>query len=381
MVDDKKIKDIEEMKEPEFHLLFVNSELSDGEEEKKINEIITKRNLILSSLGFSFDNNGSILPRNSQMFDGLIGFVVGDALGVPVEFSNRDYMKEKPLKDMVGYCYYDVPEGTWSDDTSMMLATMDSIIQVGGIDYYDIMYKFSEWIDYAKYTATDKVFDIGSTTRKAILKFKRHDPPIECGGFDLKDNGNGSLMRMLPVAYYLSQNEFSEDEEVNIIDNISSLTHAHEISCLGCKIYCDYVNKLLNGVDKINALNSLKKQDYVKYYSSITVDEYYRILNGNILKLSRDEINSSGYVVDTLEASLWCVLNTNNYEDAVLTAINLGGDTDTIGAITGSLAGIIYGREQIPDRWLNKIKKLGYVESLCDEFVNFLKGVIWHKYK
>lgn len=283
-------------------------------------------------------------------------------------------LKKYPIKQMIGYGRYDVPSGTWSDDTSMMLATMDSIINNGLIDYEDIMFKFSEWVDQVKYTATDNLFDIGITTQNAITRFKQGNSALDCGSGDIYDNGNGSLMRMLPIVFYLYNNEFSELEEIEIINNISSLTHKHEISCLGCKIYCDYVKQLLNGIDKKVAINNIQNKDYSSYYSYKSINEYRRILVGDISKLTIDEIKSSGYVVDTLEASLWCTLNSNSYEGAVSKAVNLGNDTDTIGAITGSLNGIIYGKDNIPMNWLNKIRKKGYIDDLILEFTITLKN-------
>ena len=307
---------------------------------------------------------------NEKMESGIMGFAVGDALGVPVEFLNRDLLQRNPIKEMVGYGSHKVPEGTWSDDTSLMIATMDSIRENGDVNFDDIMYKFTEWVNYAKYTATDELFDIGISTRKAILNFKRGEKAIKCGTKGINENGNGSLMRILPFVYYLKFSDFSEEERTTLINQASALTHAHEISKLGCKIYADYVTLLLDGVDKVKALDLLKEIDYNKYYSNDSVKVYQRILKGDLKSLNIDQIRSSGYVVDSLEASLWCTVKNNNYEDAVVAAINLGEDTDTIGAITGSLNGIIYGKNNIPERWLNKLKKNDYLEELSNQFIS-----------
>lgn len=307
---------------------------------------------------------------NEKMESGIMGFAVGDALGVPVEFLNRDLLQRNPIKEMVGYGSHKVPEGTWSDDTSLMIATMDSIRENGDVNFDDIMYKFTEWVNYAKYTATDELFDIGISTRKAILNFKRGEKAIKCGTKGINENGNGSLMRILPFVYYLKFSDFSEEERTTLINQASALTHAHEISKLGCKIYADYVTLLLDGVDKVKALDLLKEIDYNKYYSNDSVKVYQRILKGDLKSLNIDQIRSSGYVVDSLEASLWCTVKNNNYEDAVVAAINLGEDTDTIGAITGSLNGIIYGKNNIPERWLNKLKKKDYLEELSNQFIS-----------
>lgn len=310
-----------------------------------------------------------------KMNAGILGFVVGDALGVPIEFLNRKYLEKKPLTEMIGFGSHNVPEGTWSDDSSMMLATMDSVIENSGINYDDMMYKFSEWTDCAKYTATDRLFDIGISTSRAISNFKRGNSALDCGGSGFNENGNGSLMRILPIVFYLNSNNFTEDEEVEIINNSSSLTHGHEISCLGCKIFSDYIKALLNDFDKETALAFVRTKKYDDYYSNNSVKYYKRILFDDLSKFSKDEIKSSGFVVDTLEASLWCTLNSNSYEEAVVTAINLGEDTDTIGAITGALNGIIYGESQIPERWISKLRKKDYVLELTNTFVNTLVGL------
>ncbi len=309
---------------------------------------------------------------NEKMKAGIMGFVVGDALGVPVEFLNRDLLQRRPIKEMIGYGSHKVPEGTWSDDTSLMIAEMDSIKESGDVNFEDIMHKFTEWVNFAKYTATDELFDIGISTSKAISNFERGEKAINCGTKGINENGNGSLMRILPFVYYLKFSNFSDEEKTILINQASSLTHAHEISQLGCKIYSDYVTLLLDGVDKIKALDLLKKIDYNKYYSNDSIKIYQRILKEDLKSLNIDQIRSSGYVVDSLEASLWCTVKNDTYEDAVVAAVNLGEDTDTIGAITGSINGIIYGKNSIPERWLNKLKKKDYLEDLSNQFLDII---------
>ena len=353
---------------------FVDDGMSDDERKKFVDGVIGSKNEYLKSIGYEIDGDGKISLPDTMMEDGIIGFAVADALGVPVEFYSRSRLDKHPCKDMIGFGSHLVPEGTWSDDTSMMLATMDSIIDNGLINCDDVMNKFYMWLEYAKYTALNTNFDIGITTKKSILNYKTGIDPLLCGGKDIRDNGNGSLMRMLPVAYYLNENNLDEEQEVQMVNSVSSLTHAHEISCLGCKIYCDYVKQLLNGVDKKYALSHVCKNDYSKYYSDDAVNKYSRILKGDIIELSRDDIKSTGYVVDTLEASLWSFLNTDSFEEAVISAVNLGGDTDTIGAITGSMAGIVYGKKEIPSRWLVKLKRKEYIEEISNNFVDVIKS-------
>ena len=314
------------------------------------------------------------LNKRNIIEDGLLGFAVGDALGVPVEFTSRESRKNKPVTDMMEYGSHNVPEGTWSDDTSMTIACMDSISELEEIDYDDIMKRFCDWAIKADYTATDILFDIGITTSKAISNYYRKGiPAIESGLTNERSNGNGSLMRMLPIAAYLYQNKLDETEEVEIVNNISSLTHAHEISKLGCKIYCDYMKELYDGKTSREAYKTIQNIDYNKYYSKETIDKYNRILKQDISKIPEKDISSSGYIVSTLEASIWCTLNSNSYKEAVLKAVNLGDDTDTVGAIVGGINGTIYGKNNIPKEWLSKLKKENYLEDIAKKYSETLK--------
>ncbi len=298
----------------------------------------------------------------------LLGFAIGDAFGVPVEFVSRDTLQAKPITNMEGYGTHYQPEGTWSDDTSMTLATVDSMIEIGGINYSNIMDKFLKWYENADYTATDNVFDIGRTCSSALYNYKsKKETPLNCGLKTFSDNGNGSLMRMLPIAFYCFYNNYSDEDTLALVREISSLTHAHEISILGCYIYVKYILFLLNGKDKLASLNMIKLVDY-SMFSKETTNVYNRILNGNLKKIKLKEIKSSGYIVDTLEAALWITVNTDNFAQSIIGAVNLGDDTDTVGAITGGITGIIYGYENIPTVWLNKLKKITYIEDLAERF-------------
>ena len=158
-----------------------------------------------------------------------------------------------------------------------------------------------------------------------------------------------------------------------IVKKASSLTHAHEISVLGCYIYINYVLFLLNGKDKLSAYNMIKLVDYSKF-SKESLGVYSRILKDDIKSFNITDIKSSGYVVDTLEASMWVLLNAKDYRETIIGAINLGQDTDTIGAIAGSMAGIIYGYDTIPEKWLSKLVKKDYLEDLCNKFEEVLRG-------
>ena len=298
----------------------------------------------------------------NKIYNGIIGLVVGDALGVPVEFKKRDSYK---VEDMTGYGTYNQPPGTWSDDSSMTLATLESIVRMGFIDAADIMNNFYEWLQNEQFTPWDKVFDVGGATRRAIARYANGTDPAKCGGKTRMDNGNGALMRILPVAM-LSNGTF---DQVTVL-KIARLTHAHFISDYACLVYAEIVNNLMNGLNKKEAVESAiqKLQHNIETVSML--NEYSRL--PNIQGLQREEIRSSGYVVDTLEAALWCFLNTNSYRECVLTAVNLGEDTDTVAAVAGGLAGIHYGcggESGVPDEWVPQIPRREWIEDLCSQVV------------
>ena len=303
-----------------------------------------------------------------KYIDGLMGFVVGDAMGVPLEFKSREELLKKPVTKMIGNGTHNVPEGTWSDDTSMMIATIDSINEKCDVDLDDIALKFVSWYRHAVYTPDKEVFDIGNTCRMAIEKYdEQRERPTECGLSDINSNGNGSLMRILPIAYYAVEKRLKEFEVLDLVSKVSSITHAHEISIMGCYIYTRFVMFLLNGKDKLSAYNMVRCVDYTMF-SEETQKQYDRLINDDISRFDLKDIKSTGYVVDSLEACIWLLLKSENYKEAVIGAINLGGDTDTIGALTGALAGILFGYESIPESWLEKIARREYLMDIFEEF-------------
>lgn len=305
---------------------------------------------------------------------GVIGHAVGDALGVPVEFKKREALATNPVTGMRSFGSHHVPAGTWSDDTSMEIALMASISEKKSLDYGDVMAKFSDWLYNGQFTATGMTFDFGSTCNAAISNFKHGATPMMCGLTGERDNGNGSLMRILPVAYICYSHNLSDKDTYTLVKNVSSLTHAHEISVLGCYIYVQFARFLLMGMSPDVAYENTRNVDY-SMFQMRSLDVYHRILDGDISLLNISEISSRGYVVSSLEAALWCFLNSVCYENAVLTAVNLGDDTDTVGAITGSMAGIYYGLDGIPDKWIEMLQNRRLLIEVCGAFAETLPKI------
>lgn len=271
--------------------------------------------------------------HNRTLKDAIYGLAVADAVGVPYEFRDRGTFC---ATDMIGYGTYNQPAGTWSDDTSMTIATCYSIRHKGCIDTADMLCQFRKWMNKGEFTPHNNTFDIGNTTAVALRQ-----------GFGCSDeysNGNGSLMRIIPLAFLP---DVTEDD----IAAVSSVTHAHSVSVEACVLYVKIAKELMTGK---SVMESVRK--------CVAADSYYKKLR-IIDSCSESEIRSSGYVVDTFEAAIWVLANTDNYRDCVLRAVNLGSDTDTVAAVAGGLAGIIYGFDSIPKKWIKKLCSKDIIDS------------------
>ena len=305
----------------------------------------------------------------SNLIKGAIwGHVVGDALGVPYEFKSRKTIAQQPATDMIGYGTYNLPPGTFSDDSSLSFCLAEGL--VGGYDPEIIGQHFISWLFEGFWTPRGTVFDVGNSTRKAILRLHNGILPTEAGGMEESDNGNGSLMRILPLLFYIKSKPV--EERFLLTREVSSITHGHLCSVIACFYYLEYANLIMNGSDKWAAFQSLKNS-FPAFLENIQispgeVSRFERILKADIFSFPKEEIFSSGYVIHTLEASLWCLLNSGNYREAVLKAVNMGEDTDTTAAVTGGLAGIYYGYDDIPAEWIGQMARKDDIENLIERF-------------
>lgn len=314
-------------------------------------------------------NNNKINSKNA-----IIGLAVADALGVPIEFSSREKLADNKVTEMTEYGTYDVQKGSWSDDTSMTLCLIDAINKTGDIIPKDIMDNFVKWVKFKEYTPAGVLFDIGGTCLEAIRNYYEDDEsPLNCGLDSEDKNGNGSLMRISPIIYYAYSKNLNSDEIYLIVKDVSSLTHRNPISIMACFIYVLYGIELLKGKSLKEAYDAIQINDY-SMFDEYTKGKYDRILKKDISNLNINDIKSTGYVVDTLEAAFWSLLTTDNYNDAVIKAINLGNDTDTIGACTGALAGLYYGIDTINESWKKDLLKYDYIIGLCKEFDKVLNN-------
>jgi ADP-ribosylglycohydrolase len=305
----------------------------------------------------------------------VFGTAVGDALGVPVEFVGRKHLTINPVVSMRGYGTHKQPAGTWSDDTSLLLAIVDGIKD--GYDLNKIAQNFVAWYEKAEFTAHNEVFDAGMTTVLGINNIKAGVQPLtHCGAVHDGSQGNGSVMRTLALVPLVK--ELPIDLRYRIVTEVSSLTHAH-INCQFASFFLvEYAITLFDCKDKINfgmsqltalILTQEKIRTFISQNPTLipNLAPFNRIL-GPFEGVKEENISGSGYVISTLEASIWCLINSKSYSEAVLKAVNLGDDTDTTGAVTGGLAAILYGIESIPSDWMTELANKYLLNKICDGY-------------
>lgn len=296
---------------------------------------------------------------------GIIGLAVGDALGVPVEFSPRGELKKNPVTGLRSFGTHHQPAGTWSDDTSLALCLAESLVEKG-IDFADQAERFLGWKYSANWTAHGQLFDIGNTTSEAISRLLKGIDPLEAGPADEHACGNGSLMRILPLGIYLAF--CLPRKRWRIARDCSRLTHGHPRCQLACAYYVEVVAALVKG-DPLTSAIIAANQQLVQAFdqdSSLEREPFARLLSPRFAELPEREISGSGYVIHCLEASLWCALRAKSYAEGVLAAVNLGDDTDTTGAVAGGLLGLQYGLAGIPAEWQSQLARRVDILALCD---------------
>ncbi len=308
----------------------------------------------------------------------LLGLAVGDALGVPVEFISRHTRHRDPVTGLRGYGTHHQPPGTWSDDSSLTFCLAETLARPGGLtgvpDLADFGRRATNWLNVSYWTATGETFDVGNATRYAIQNLERGVSPSQAGPRSEQDNGNGALMRILPLVFH--QTWQVENLNLNaawaLTEAVASVTHGHPRSTLGCFLYLLVARGLLNGLSATEAYKQMQAlaNPWLQTDSVMTLAEeqkWYQwwILSGKLPSQPEVSIKSSGYVVHTLEAALWCLLNYDTYAATVLAAVNLGDDTDTTGAVAGGLAGLTYGEAGIPAEWLAGLARRADIEDLA----------------
>ena len=280
----------------------------------------------------------------------LLGLACGDAVGTTNEFKIRS--PNRPLlTDMVGGGVFELERGKWTDDTSMALCLAESLIYKRSFDPNDQLERYCRWAYEGKNSSKPFTFDIGNHTANALCEFRQTGYPYSLKT-DSKYSGNGSLMRLAPIPlFYFSNSEIGEYAKLS-----SKTTHASEECLQACEFFSYVLKNALQGKSKVNLFEGI---------DLLSFDKLNRITSFVFKTKTEDEISSSGYVIDTLEAALWAFWHTNNFRDAILLAANLCDDSDTVAAVCGQLAGAYYGIENIPETWLNWLYRKEDIEQLA----------------
>jgi ADP-ribosyl-[dinitrogen reductase] hydrolase len=270
----------------------------------------------------------------------LVGLAVGDALGATLEGIKRD--AAPPVSDIVGGGPFDLRPGEWTDDTALALCLADSIMACQGLDQDDLLRRFSRWRRYGDNSCTGSCVGIGNTTSEAIRRFEKTENLIS----DLtapEFAGNGSLMRLAPVAMYWHR---ERADALKAARDQSLTTHSTPVAVEACAYFTDVL---------LDAIEAEPKEHVLRLRPWPTDEDVGVIARGSWIGKQRSDIQSSGYVIHTLEAALWSVSQSDNFRDAVVLAANLGDDADTVAAVTGQLAGAVWGVSNIPMAWINRL--------------------------
>ncbi|HAT09212.1 MAG TPA: hypothetical protein DCS97_01125 [Planctomycetes bacterium] len=301
-----------------------------------------------------------------RLIGGLVGLVIGDALGVPVEFGGRAERDHDPVRGMRGFGTHGQPVGAWSDDGALAMAHAAAFV-AHGWDPQRHLEAFAAWAERGAWTAHGRVFDIGITTQSALRRFRSGTPIDRIGGAGVRDNGNGSLMRILPASCWWAA--ASVEERITGVMAASALTHAHARARLCCAWHAQICAGLLAMRPVAEGLGTAAAALEGRVPPE-ECDVFEPLIDGSFLYLPREHVRSDGYVVSTLTAAIWCLHRHDSYADAVLEAVNLGDDTDTTAAVTGGLAGLRCGLSGIPRAWIaclpRSVEVLGLAERFAD---------------
>jgi ADP-ribosyl-[dinitrogen reductase] hydrolase len=283
----------------------------------------------------------------------LVGLAVGDAIGTTVEFRARGTFPR--VTDMVGGGPFGLQPGEWTDDTSMALCLGRSLVERGGFDPADQMNRYCNWANYGYLSSTGECFDIGNTVADALRRYELSKDPFS-GSTNPRTAGNGAIMRLAPIPMFFIA---SKDQVIHYSGESSRTTHGAPEAVDCARLFGAQLQAALSGRDKAAIIED---SGYAPVESKVRA-----LAAGDYRVKPTSAIKGSGYVVESLEAALWCFCNTSTYAAAVLAAANLGDDADTTSAICGQIAGAHYGYSEIPGAWRERLSHRELIENLARE--------------
>ena len=299
-------------------------------------------------------------PLRDRCRGALLGLAIGDALATTLEF--RPPGSFQPLTDMMGGGHFCLQKGYWTDDTSMALCLGHSLVACGGFDAHDQMRRYCDWLDNGYMSSIGNCFDVGMTVSSALRRFQKTGNPY-AGARAAWTSGNGSIMRLAPIAIAFQRHPAQAIAQA--IES-SKTTHAAPLCLDSCGLLAAILVALLHSADK----SVLEQIDYVA-----TTEPVQRLQQGSWRHKQYAELTGSGFVIDCLEAALWCFWHTDNYADCVLAAANLGNDADTTAAVAGQLAGACYGLDAIRSDWHQALHQREAITALADQLFELSLGM------
>lgn len=297
----------------------------------------------------------------------LLGLAAGDALGTAVEFAAPGSFS--PLTDMIGGGPFNLQPGQWTDDTSMALCLAASLVECSGFDPVDQLRHYVRWWREGYLSSTGRCFDIGNTTRTALMQFERTGDPYP-GPTDSHSAGNGSLMRLAPIPLaYAREPQLA----IEYAAHSSRTTHGARTCLDACRYFAGLIVGALQGVDK-DALLQPHFCPIGGYWQTHPLCPEIEAVAAGSYKGAGARIQGTGYVVKSLEAALWAFWHSNDYREGCLLAANLGDDADTTAAVYGQLAGAYYGEEGIPAEWRARLAQRERIVELADDLYELLRS-------
>lgn len=300
----------------------------------------------------AFQVAAPVISTADRYAGAMLGLAIGDALGAPVEFMRRGTFPR--VTDFQNGGPHDLKAGQWTDDTIMALCMAESLLVHSGIDVEHQMALYGQWYNDGYNSPTGECFDIGSITATAIRRYLDGEP-APWGGDHEMDSGNGGIMRMIPSVLAFSNKSF--ESRMAYARFCSAVTHGSAEALDAVQLMADIARLLLCGLSIQEAMGNLTYEPVTPAVQALLTFDYSTT--------DRDLIPSGGYCVDTLRAAIWCLWNTITFRDAVQRAVNLGDDTDTTGAVTGQLAGLIYGVQGIPAYWVSGVHRSEYIQDIA----------------
>lgn len=295
----------------------------------------------------------------------LVALAVGDALGSPIQFKKRDtYLHVR------GYTLggeFNSQKGEYTDDTAMALCLADSLINSNGFDAKNQLDTYVKWLKDGYMSTRDEAYDIGLTVFKSIVHYMETGETTTNINQE-KDSGNGSLMRLAPVVMLYADDI---NKAVLYAGKSSLTTHASPIAIDACRYFAYVLTLILNGTHKSELFSDEATKKMQNYFKKEPLhSEVMKIANGSYVGKYREDIKSSGYVVHTLEAALWAFHYGETFKDTMLSAVNLGDDADTVGAVTGQLAGAYFGFNKIDDIFLQELFNKELIINMAENLYN-----------